>query len=815
MSGLSEGIERIALDVNSEESVREGVERIVEIGAGRIDVLINNAGQGCVGPMAEVSMERMRETFNVNVFGLVAMVQAVAPHMIKHRSGTIVNIGSIVAYVPTPWAGVYCASKAAVHSLSDVMRMELKGFGLNVVCVAPGAIKSSIGASNDKKALLKTDSVYSNLEASVRARGSWSQNPSSTPAEVLASSIADAALAANPPRYLNAGYRSTSAVLSYYLPTWLKEYFWGTQFGINEVGKEKQNKSWTEALALYTKSLELDSESESAAAVYSNRSASKTSIFQYDEALIDAGRAIRLRPTWSKGYARKAEAYGHLHAFHSGIAAYEQAISRAEDDATKARYEAALKRLTKRSEHDPRHVGYHTVSQGEDIWPNKLAAEKAAGLVIAPGSYLELLEHAYSNSQEGLHEVDENVEIMPGNAGIKSFLSHAYANIVEAILSERRGLVLFPGKDPKLPLLEKMKLQFIFELECHQSKKWADGTIPAEEFIDEIDRRRLAKGWGRGEPGSARKMVGDLVRGLIIMAFLEQTTGNFGGAVIKFRYCLGICEAGEARWPNVGYDDKGSIFRLSFRRAVKALLLSALETGHAHATTESARRAFKVEDIEKLSQELIDECHSNMAYPMIAIGQHSVMHTGYQITPLHQALLARAYAYKVRSTEKENLEKGLEGARAFLPNVKMSRKAADCFDEAVKIMPNDDPDYGQVQYHALMYRLRCGGLSIRQIFKRAAKAEEALTIGEHIFGPNKGDFEARTFSRLQCDGLRDFLDNLGDALPLSTIIKPIPTIYLKNRQDKGGITDEFWLQFKGDMGLVDARSADQATGGSA
>ncbi|SGZ27141.1 BQ5605_C025g10064 [Microbotryum silenes-dioicae] len=175
MQGLSQGIIPVELDVNSPSrpaSPRSFGKRARLLPT---DVCINNAGQGCVAPLIEVDPAELRKTFDVNVFGLLTMVQAGAPHVVEQRSGTIVNIGSIVAYVPTPWAGVYCATKAAVHSLSDTLRMELRGFGIKVVCVAPGAIKSAIGASNDKRAVLSLASVYSNVESFVRLRGSWSQ----------------------------------------------------------------------------------------------------------------------------------------------------------------------------------------------------------------------------------------------------------------------------------------------------------------------------------------------------------------------------------------------------------------------------------------------------------------------------------------------------------------------------------------------------------------------------------------------------------------------------------------------------------------
>lgn len=87
MRNLSPGITCIELNVNSAESVAKGVAEIVSR-VGRVDLLVNNAGQGCVAPLMEVDMQRVRETFDVNLFGLLAMVQVCAPHMVRQRAGT-------------------------------------------------------------------------------------------------------------------------------------------------------------------------------------------------------------------------------------------------------------------------------------------------------------------------------------------------------------------------------------------------------------------------------------------------------------------------------------------------------------------------------------------------------------------------------------------------------------------------------------------------------------------------------------------------------------------------------------------------------
>ncbi|PWN88841.1 NAD(P)-binding protein [Acaromyces ingoldii] len=235
-SGFPSGVRLVKLDVVDSASVQSAVAQVEEE-AGHIDILVNNAGQGCVGPLAEVEMSRAKQTFDTNVFGLLNVTQAVSKGMIARRKGKIINISSIVSFVPTPWAGIYCATKAAVTSLSDVLRMELRGFGIDVVCVFPGAIQSSIGLANASSFRLDPASAYSPLADKIAARGSWSQHPRSTPASDLAQQIVQAALQTPSTGYLTAGYRSTRAWLSYYLPHWAKDYFWGRQFGIEQVGK--------------------------------------------------------------------------------------------------------------------------------------------------------------------------------------------------------------------------------------------------------------------------------------------------------------------------------------------------------------------------------------------------------------------------------------------------------------------------------------------------------------------------------------------------------------------------------------------------
>uniref|UniRef100_A0A7N1A682 Ketoreductase domain-containing protein n=1 Tax=Kalanchoe fedtschenkoi TaxID=63787 RepID=A0A7N1A682_KALFE len=134
------------LDVRSDESVKRVVKSVVER-FGKVDVLVNNAGVLCVGPLAEVPISDIQHTYDTNVFGALRMIQAVVPHMASKRKGKIVNIGSVSSLAPTPWSGAYTSSKSALHSLTDTMRLELKLLGIDSISVVPGAITSNISNS--------------------------------------------------------------------------------------------------------------------------------------------------------------------------------------------------------------------------------------------------------------------------------------------------------------------------------------------------------------------------------------------------------------------------------------------------------------------------------------------------------------------------------------------------------------------------------------------------------------------------------------------------------------------------------------------
>lgn len=142
MEDLKEkGAKVISMDVTSDEDVAAGVAQVIEE-AGRVDVLVNNAGYGGYGMVESVSLEEAHKQFEVNVFGAARLMKKVLPQMRKQRSGLIINMSSVVGRISSPMIGWYGASKHALESLSDALRAEVKEFGINVVLIEPGAVQT-------------------------------------------------------------------------------------------------------------------------------------------------------------------------------------------------------------------------------------------------------------------------------------------------------------------------------------------------------------------------------------------------------------------------------------------------------------------------------------------------------------------------------------------------------------------------------------------------------------------------------------------------------------------------------------------------
>ncbi|HEX4512092.1 MAG TPA: SDR family oxidoreductase [Polyangiaceae bacterium] len=157
------GIVGVVLDVTKQESIDAAFELVSEKTGGRgVDVLVNNAGYATAGAIVDMDEAVLRAQFDTNVFGLVAMTKKFAEPMLVRRSGRVVNVGSVSGRIPAPLLGAYHATKYALEALNDAMRMEMKAFGVDVVMVEPGTIKTGFAKRTMSEAsAMKTSATRS------------------------------------------------------------------------------------------------------------------------------------------------------------------------------------------------------------------------------------------------------------------------------------------------------------------------------------------------------------------------------------------------------------------------------------------------------------------------------------------------------------------------------------------------------------------------------------------------------------------------------------------------------------------------------
>ncbi len=222
------GFKAIELDVNDSAALQTLASHV-----GELDVLINNAGYGAMGPLLDGGTEAMQRQFETNVFSLVGVTQALFPAL-RRSKGLVVNIGSVSGVLVTPFAGAYCASKAAVHALSDALRMELAPFGVRVMEVQPGAIDTRFAKNAGAQAelLINEQSPWWPLRDGIRARSQASQDKP-TPAKAFAADVLKAVQQQHPPRLLRSGNGSRALpLLATLLPKGVLEKVLKKRFGL-------------------------------------------------------------------------------------------------------------------------------------------------------------------------------------------------------------------------------------------------------------------------------------------------------------------------------------------------------------------------------------------------------------------------------------------------------------------------------------------------------------------------------------------------------------------------------------------------------
>lgn len=172
-------IKLIALDVRDTVSIQKAIQEVI-LQAGRIDVVINNAGVGITGPIEEIPTTEMRNNFETNFFGPIEVMKAVMPQMRQQKSGLIINITSIAGYMGLPYRGIYSASKGALELVTEALRMETKQFGIEITNIAPGDFATNIAAGRYHAPVISGsayETVYGNTLQEMNTHVDSGSNP--------------------------------------------------------------------------------------------------------------------------------------------------------------------------------------------------------------------------------------------------------------------------------------------------------------------------------------------------------------------------------------------------------------------------------------------------------------------------------------------------------------------------------------------------------------------------------------------------------------------------------------------------------------
>jgi NAD(P)-dependent dehydrogenase (short-subunit alcohol dehydrogenase family) len=210
---------------------------------GRVDVLVNNAGYGQMGPVELIPLEAVKRQFQVNLLGMITLTQAMIPVMREQGGGKIINVSSIGGRIAFPFAGLYSASKFALEGLSDALRRELEPFNIRVTVIEPGAVSNEflevISREIEQAIPDGLNSPYRAAFENLEKLDKLTKSQAWT-SEQVAEAIVKAIVTPRPkPRYIAATLGGFLVfMMTKVLPTWFVDRFWQKFYGIDRVAKD-------------------------------------------------------------------------------------------------------------------------------------------------------------------------------------------------------------------------------------------------------------------------------------------------------------------------------------------------------------------------------------------------------------------------------------------------------------------------------------------------------------------------------------------------------------------------------------------------
>ncbi|GAA5922034.1 hypothetical protein JCM1841_003128 [Sporobolomyces salmonicolor] len=535
-----------------------------------------------------------------------------------------------------------------------------------------------------------------------------------------------------------------------------------------------RSERWSDAVDIYTQAIRAststeglsEQESEHFAALYSNRAAARIHLFEYDLALLDAALAAKLQPKWSRAKAREGEAFTRLRNFEEARSSYAIATDLAEDDATRARCMSASASAKIRLDEQAR----------QDAHPHLVAAEGSLEFAQTFDTFIkncgdpkELVSastavYSWTMVVKAFEEMDDQLNVLDSGE-VEASSPSPVLDIADAVITDSRGFHLPKGKDHKLPLSEKLRLQLSWDARVLEIDRFIKPNVVPRDVIDFYDAQVEKEGWQK-----VKVALAHLIRGSFVAAFVNELQARTAAACSQYRFVLGLLQEGRERWADVPEDDKGSTFRFTFERKVKMHLVESLVDGHFRSKPQEGSDLYPMIDLQGLAEEIMDDCQANKAEP------DPVSTFAFQIQPIVSAGKAFAYSLRHRAQLEENR---IDFPCGYWMHGGMSKACAKLYATAGSLLPKDDPERAVNLFNALAFDLRAGGVTFRTLFSRAAEAEAALVPPEQIFGPSSRRFDSRLLVRTVCTAVHAHLASQSPFLPdaaLDQTIKPVPTV---------------------------------------
>ncbi|GAA5857209.1 hypothetical protein JCM9279_004421, partial [Rhodotorula babjevae] len=525
-------------------------------------------------------------------------------------------------------------------------------------------------------------------------------------------------------------------------------------------------KKWLKSAKLYGQAIALEKDDTAKGALYSNRSAAYVQLGKLDEALDDANNAVRSRPQWSKAHARVAEVYGRQQEFK--LSPRTTRVELVTNEASLKTLESTQNRAADAVKAAPK--PYLTTSNPGDLFLAKVQRAVLEGSYqLDRDSGVGISYHAAESCARGMQELDTAVEPVGGTKFRGTAFTFAIAEICECVVTDQTQFIMPYGTHEAFPLSKKLPALIEFELQQGGCFKYFTGSRwSARDIIDDLDKRIKTD-----DRQLVRQVCSSLIRGRLISAFLLSAfQRETGAAILEAKFAVALLDEGNKKWAHESFEEKGATFRPTFVRNARVFLMKLLLGAHRDAKTASAKRAFKLEDVEKLAHDVLEECPPSKWPPR----NGGVMYLAYGVMPNWEAYGALAYVHSYRGRLPMQLDAQPGGSRLKMPDVGEMKKAAEYYDKGASLMPDDWYDLPAFRWYGLESWFRAGGLSVRELRQREAAALKSEVESRRFANsPLETNYPPRNFSQKQNRALAEQVGVMGPQADRLTV-KAVPTI---------------------------------------